>query len=326
MNWRAHDTAQTHFVASSDEPGLRLHVRLRGPEARGVPVLFVHGATYASRLYDLPYPGASWLQATADAGFPAYALDIRGYGKSRSVRMETQSTPYAMAAEVVRDIDDVVAWLLARHGVERLTLVGGSWGSITAALYASTLGRNRVGGLVLYAPIFAERNAGWLALLADPADPAVFNPDHGAYRWVDETGTRARWDAEIPAGQVDAWRDETVFQALVRSSIDDDPLSADRPIPSFRAPNGCFVDLWEAFNGRPLYEPAALQCPLLLIRGSHDPTSTRSDAMRLFDATRTHRRHYVEIGNGSHFASAERRAQDVFRASSAFLLGLSSDP
>ncbi|MGD9862980.1 MAG: alpha/beta hydrolase [Pseudodonghicola sp.] len=317
MSWQDHDTAGSHFLPSTAEPGLRLHLRAHGDAAARPPVLFVHGATYASRLYDIPHPGASWLAATAEAGFAAYALDIRGYGLSRSAAMERAGAPYARATDAIRDIDDAVRWICARHGVAQLRLLGGSWGSITTALYAATIGAARVSRLLLYAPIYAERNTGWLSMLADPADPTRLNPGFGAARLVTEAATRARWDAEIPPGC--DWRDEAVFQAIVQSSLADDPGATDHSPPAFRAPNGTFVDLWEAFSGRPLYDPAAIRCPVLLLRGGADPTSTRSDALRLFDRLGAAEREYVEIANGAHFVSAERRAPQVFRAATAFL-------
>ncbi|MEM8754210.1 MAG: alpha/beta fold hydrolase, partial [Pseudomonadota bacterium] len=281
------------------------------------PALFVHGATYASRLYDIPHPGASWLRATADAGFAAYALDIRGYGLSRSTEMERAAAPYGRATEAIRDIDDAVAWIRARHGVEAVRLVGGSWGSITTALYASTIGADRVDRLVLYAPIFAEVNEGWRSILCDPEDASRVNPCFGAARTVTEAASRARWDAEIPDGA--EWRDEAVFQALVRSSLTDDPRSASHDPPAFRAPNGAFADLWEAFNGRPLYDPRAVARPTLLIRGGADPTSTRTDALALLDRLGASEKQYVEIAEGAHFVSAEKRAPMVFDAVTSFL-------
>lgn len=317
MNWQDHDTAISHFIASSDEAGLSLHIRAHEDAPGRPPVLFVHGATYASRLYDIPHPGASWLRATADAGFAAYALDIRGYGLSHSAELEAATVPYARAPEAIRDIDDAVAWICARHGVARLRLVGGSWGSITTALYTSTIGQARVERLALYAPIFAEVNAGWHAILADPEDPSRLNPLLGPTRLVTEAATRNRWDEEMPEGA--EWRDETVFQALVQSSLADDPQSARHKPQAFRAPNGTLVDLWEAFNARPLYNPAEIKCPTLLIRGGADPTSTRTDALRLFDLLGALDRQYVEIANGAHFVSAERRAPQVFAATTGFL-------
>lgn len=317
MTWRKDDTAISHFVMSTDEASLKLHLRAHADDPRRLPVLMVHGATYASRLYDIPHPSASWLRAASEAGYAAYALDIRGYGLSRSPVMEGAGTPYAPASDAIRDIDDAVTWICERHGVDDLRLIGGSWGSITTALYASTIGRSRVGRLVLYAPIFGERNAGWLDLLTDPERPGSLNPAFGAARLVTESETRARWDAEMPPGA--DWRDETVFQALMQSSLADDPASATHDPPAFRAPNGTFLDLWEAFNGRPLYDPAAIGCPTLLIRGSADPTSTRSDALALFDRLGAADRQYIEIANGAHFVSAERRAPQVFDAVNAFL-------
>ena len=320
MSWQAHDTAASHYVRSTDEPGLNIHVRVRG-DGGGPPVLFVHGATYASRLYDIPHPGASWLEATASAGFTAYALDVRGYGLSRSSVMEEATEPYAPAADAIRDIDDVAHWICARHGTGQVSLVGGSWGSITSALYATTIGRDRVGRLLLSAPIYGERNEAWLRLLGDPNCPDRLSPDWQACRWVDEDGTRARWDDEIPEGLIEARRDEGVFQALVRSSLADDPLSGDQEPAAFRAPNGTFLDLWEAFNERPVYDPRLLACPLLLMRGGEDPTSTRSDALALFDRAASQQRSYVEIANAGHFLSAERNAPQAFAIANGFLAG-----
>lgn len=317
MTWRDHDTATSHVITSSDETELRLHLRAHADDPARAPVLFVHGATYASRLYDIPHPGASWMKATAEAGFAAYGLDIRGYGQSRSAIMDTATEPYARAADAIRDIDDAVRWICARHNVATVRLVGGSWGSITTAIYAAKIGAQRIEKLVLYAPIFAEWNEGWRIVLADPGDPTRFNPRFGATRLVTERATRERWDAEIPHGA--DWRDEEVFQALVQSSLADDPQSSRYAQPAFRAPNGTFLDLWEAFNARPLYDPAKVHCPTLLIRGGADPTSTRSDALQLFDRLGAEEKEYVEIANGAHFVSAERRAHSVFSNVTRFL-------
>jgi pimeloyl-ACP methyl ester carboxylesterase len=72
----------SRFIDSTDLPGLRLHLRGRSDDPARPPVLMVHGATYASPLFDLGVPGRSWLAALAEAGFAAYALDVRGYGRS----------------------------------------------------------------------------------------------------------------------------------------------------------------------------------------------------------------------------------------------------
>lgn len=185
-------------------------------------------------------------------------------------------------------------------------------------LYASTLGSAKVDRLVLYAPVYAARNEGWLKILRSPDDPDAPNPELGACRLVTAADTRTRWDAEMPVGV--SWRDEALFQALVQSSLADDPDAAGQRPPAFRAPNGTLLDLWEAFNDRPVYDAAAIRVPVLLVRGTQDPTSTRADALALSDAlTSANHRSCVEIANGTHFVSAERRAPAVFAAVNGFL-------
>jgi pimeloyl-ACP methyl ester carboxylesterase len=313
MDWRDLDRADSHFIPSSGTPDLRLHLRARG--GQGVPVLFVHGATFSSRLYDIPHVGVNWLQAAVDAGLAPYALDIRGYGRSKPDPFPQDAAPYATGDQAVADIGDAVDWIAARHGGGPVALVGWSWGSITTARYAIGAGKGKVSRLVLYAPIYAERNAEWLQVLADPADPSRITA-FKAWRAVDLPSTRARWDAQLPQGA--DWRAESVLQAVVAASLADDGLADGG---AFRVPNGTFVDLWEAFNARPLYDPAQLTCPVMLVRGAQDPTSTRSDALALFDRLASPQRQYLEIANGTHFINAEAQADQLFTAVHGFLGG-----
>ena len=296
----------SHWIDSTDLPGLRLHLRTRSDDPARPPVLMVHGATYASPLFDIAVPGRSWLAALAEAGFAAYALDIRGYG--RSAMPAAPDAPFARLDEAGRDIGDAMAWVAARHR-RTPALIGGSWGSITTAAWIA--GGGAATALVLYAPIFAARNVGWLDLLGEGGRLR----DWGPARPVTLEATRARWDAEMPP---DAdWREEAVLADLWAQSLAAQGLPADAE--AFHAPNGTFLDLWETMNGRPLYDPGAVRCPTMLIRGGADPTSTRADALALLDRLCAPERRYVEIANGAHFVSAERRAPQVFAASAGFL-------
>lgn len=214
---------------------------------------------------------------------------------------------------MIVDIDDAVRFLCERHRVDRVALVGGSWGSVTTSLYASTIGAARVSRLVLYAPIYAAHNPGWIAELEDKDAPGTLDPRLGASRRVSGDQVRARWDAELPEGA--DWRDDAVLAALVDATLADEGA----PGETFVAPNGTLVDLWECFNDRPLYEPAAIACPTLLVRGGADTTSTRSDALALLDRIGSRDKRYLEIAEGTHFLTAERSARRIFETVAAFL-------
>jgi alpha-beta hydrolase superfamily lysophospholipase len=305
---------QTHALPQPDEPGLTLHLRERRPVgAVASAVLLVHGATFSSALWDIAVPGASFLDALAAAGCAAYALDIRGYGRSVPAQAPPD-VPYARAPAAIRDIDLAVDFIRAREGRATVALLGGSWGTVTCGLYAAGAGAAKLERLVLYAPLYGGHNAEWLAMIADPADPSRPNPALGAFRRVTEAQARARWDSEIPHRDKGLWRDEAVFQALMQES-----LAAAGGGETFPAPNGTLLDLFEVFNGRPLYDAAAVMLPVLLLRGAADPTSTRADALGLFDRLGSAVKRYVEIGHGAHFISAERNAWQVFDEVASFL-------
>ncbi|KAF0677201.1 alpha/beta fold hydrolase [Profundibacterium mesophilum] len=313
--------SESHFVpGAGDAPPLHLAAcgAERGAERGRPPLLMVHGATFSGRMFDIDCDGVNWLAAAADAGFAAYAVDLRGYGRSappdwRRAAFADGAPPACSGAQAIADIGRAADWIAARHGDAALSLIGWSWGTTTAARYAIGPGRDRVRRLALYAPVHAAPNPAWLEMLGEPEDPRqkrAFAP----YRLVTPQDVRARWNEQIPPGA--DWRPEGALEALVQASLDDDPQSGGE---GFRVPNGTFEDLWHCFNGRPLYDPATLRCPVLVVRGRADPTSTRADALGLFDALEGVERQYHEIADSTHFANAEHGAPQLHRAVHAFL-------
>ena len=313
------------LIPSRHVPGLRLFVRELTPstDPGGRPVLFVHGATLASYLWDVDLEGYSWMAATAYSDRPSYGLDIRGYGGSTKppelTVNDATASPCARGEQAVEDIDDAVAFIRETTGHNRVDLVGGSWGSITCGMYASGKGRDKVGRLILYAPIFCTPNQEWIDMIADPENPAEVDPALGACRWVTGDDLRKRWDREIPVPDKREWRPEAAFTAIMEEALHWDPEGAKRTPPAFRAPNGTLVDLFEAFNGRPLYDPAAIKAPTLLIRGDDDATATDEDAKALFSRLGSRVKRYVVVGCGTHFLVAEKNRKRLYSEARSFL-------
>ncbi len=292
-------------------------------EAHKTPVLLLHGATFGAPMFDLPPPAVSMQRDLAARGWRNFALDLRGYGWSTPAATldapPEQNAPYARLADVVEDLAAGVRFAIEQAGSKQVNLVGFSWGTVIAGAFA---GRN--GGvlerLVLYAPVFAEANDAWIDRIADPSDRTRINPSLGAYRWIGLADLRSRWDADIPEGaDVADYRDGAVPDAIMQALAKADPASGTRGELSFRAPTGALADLFEIFNGRPLYDPQRISPPTLIIRGGDDTTSTASDASRLFGRLGARQKRLVTISPGSHFLCVERNARDLFGEIDLFL-------
>jgi pimeloyl-ACP methyl ester carboxylesterase len=293
--------------------GLREAVSAEG-NVWPTPVVLLHGATFGSAMFDIGVPGYSLQTFLAVRGWRNFALDVRGYGRSVCAILDAppgDNEPYARLDDAVEDLAAGLRFALDATGARAANIVSFSWGTVVACVFAARH-PELVENLVLYAPLYGEANDLWIERIADPGDRTRVNPRLGAYRWLGASDIRARWDADIPEGaKVDDYREERVLRAIAKGLAEADPGAKDTPDELFRAPTGALVDLFEIFNGRPLYDPKRISAPTLIIRGQDDTTSTQSDALGLFAALGTPHKRYVAISPGSHFLCAERNAIDL---------------
>ena len=154
------------FMVPGADPGVQLYVRNKRPRdlALYTPenvVLFVHGATYpAETAFDLQLDGMSWMDYIARQGYDVYMVDIRGYGKSsRPAEMDQPADankPIVNTDTAARDYGAAADWVRQRRSLDKLTVLGWSWGTAITALYTSR-NNNKVSRLVLYAPIWLRQ-------------------------------------------------------------------------------------------------------------------------------------------------------------------------
>jgi alpha-beta hydrolase superfamily lysophospholipase len=283
-------------------------------------VLFVHGATVASGLFDIAVPGYSMLEAIANQGWWSFAFDLRGYARSQrpaTMALAPRLCPVVCSGEdALADVHKVIGFVRQHTGAFKISLLGGSWGSVVAARYAQHNSLN-LNSLTLLAPLYGTINQGWLDFLRDVNDPTILNRQLGGYRFTTQADLLSRWDPEIPDAQKSSRRDPRVLQALMQDETAADPTS---PVPSaFRVPNGTLRDLFSVFQGTPLYDPKDIQVPCLLVRGSDDQTSTAKDAQLLLQRLGTKDKQLITIPNAGHFMQAEKQAPTVQAAIARFL-------
>jgi alpha-beta hydrolase superfamily lysophospholipase len=297
-------------------------------DVRLPPMLLLHGATFGARLFDLPRAGYSLMTALASKGRSVYALDIRGFGTSLGgAAMEeppSRNPPFAGVDEAIEDIAAAVDVIVRRQlppypppqagegqGGGALDLVGFSWGAVAAARYAGD-NPEKIVRLALYAPLYAQINATWLAHVAGSQDDGHLAKTLGAYRLVTRDGVIRRWDADLATANPSVYREDGIPELVFETLAALDPRSSSRLPPAFRCPNGPLADIARIGEGQPLYDPAKLTMPTLLVRGDDDTTSTHSAAIRLLDEIASPQKRYCVVAPGSHFLCIERNRAKLY--------------
>jgi pimeloyl-ACP methyl ester carboxylesterase len=309
--------AMEEFMVPATDPGIQLYVRNKHPAgmtsvAGNKVLLFVHGATYpAETAFDLPLNGLSWMDFIAQRGYDVYLVDVRGYSKStRPKEMDEpadRNGPIVSTEVAAKDVGSAVDFIRKRRGVDKINLMGWSWGTSIMGLY-TTQNNDKVNKLVLYAP-------GWLrqgVALTDSGGKL------GAYRTVTREASKARWltgvpEAKkadlIPAGWFDMWADATFAT---------DPKGGGKTL---RAPNGVVQDGRDYWNaGKPLYDPANIRVPTMLAHAEWDADLPSYMLYAYFEKlSNAPYKRYVQIGEGTHTVIMEKNRMQLFDAVQQFL-------
>jgi len=278
-------------------------------------VLFVHGATFPSEsTFDLSLDGLSWMDFIARSGYDVYLVDVRGYGGSTRPAASSdpsgRAAPIATLAEAVDDVDAAVDFIRRRRNVERINLIGWSWGTQIMGRYAATHG-DKVDRLVLYAPLWQRR--------AEPLSTRGVDVK-AAYRLVNVAAVKPRWLAGVAQEKQEQLIARGWFETWVAATLATDPWGSKQTPPVIRAPNGVFADLQTPGEWTPPYDPAAIKAPTLLIKAEWDADTPSYMAQTLFPLlVNALRKQYVEIGEGTHSIMLERNRMHLFRTVQAFL-------
>ena len=337
--WPAAAAAEDRIVSRDEQidsvdPGIRLFVRSKMVEGTKVftddnIVLFVHGATFPSTPdFDLSFKDYSWADWMVRRGYVVYMFDKRNYGFSTREKAMDQpaadNAPVSRSYLVIRDLGAVVDHIRARHHVRKVTLIGWSWGAMTAGYYTS-LHSEKVARLVLYAPLYdypRHTNLGAGSGLQNKRRPSEFSFGMGAYRLATGAANQARWDGEIPVADKTEYREQAVVDAFNAAALATDPTSGTRNPASLRAPNGVLEDSFYQATGRPLWNASSILVPTLVIAGEFDTWSYPEDREGLIaDLVHAPTKKSVLIRNATHFVLFEKQRFEFFQAILEFLRG-----
>ncbi len=286
-----------------------LHETLRGTEATGKVVLFIHGGTVPTVPdYDLDYEDYNWMAYLARAGFDTFTVDHTGYGRSPRPKMDdpcnmnpadqpllipnplsapcAPSYPFTLTTSQ-SDWDEIhtaVEYIKRIRNVEKVHLVGWSAGGPRAGGYAGLHPEN-VDRLMLYAPS-APSNV--------PSTPPAVVPRPGfpmstQTREELETG---RWAAEI--GCPDQ-RDPGILEPLWNTIMAFDDLGS-----QWGTPPGLMRTRTAVSWGWNPSLAVRVTAPLLLVTGQLDGTPP-SVRRATYDLASSANKVFVEVECASHF-------------------------
>ena len=307
------------FMVGSKQAGIELYLRNKHPEdlydiKSDKTVLFIHGASYpAHSSFDFPIDGQSWMDWLAGKGYDVYSLDIRGYGKSTRPP-ELKQTPEANPPVVdttaaVEDVTSAVDFIVSRRNLQKVVLVGWSWGATIAGSFATTT-PDRVERLVLYAPQ-------WLRDTPPPSDADMARVP--AWRSVDPRYAREIWQKGVPEAKRDSMLPKATFSAWMNATLAGD---SEPGVPgTVRAPNGVVLDTMRFWaSGKPRWTPERVSVPALVIQGEWDLEAPPAMGMVVFNhLTHSPFKRYVMVGETTHAALFEANRRQLYQAVREFL-------
>jgi pimeloyl-ACP methyl ester carboxylesterase len=316
------DPREEHFRLQGPRAGMELFLRFlpsAAPRSPRQAVMYVHGATFPSALSVAHrFDGRSWRDALCDAGFDVWALDFYGFGESaRYPEMDqpaAQNPPLCVAHDAATQLATAVRFAAAHQGIDRLSLIAHSWGSMVAGRFAGehpTL----VDRMVLFAPI-ARR----------PARRYESPPVLPAWRVITTEDQWTRFVEDVPPGAtpVLSRRD---FDRWAIDYLASDPASGSREPAGVKVPCGPFSEIIKAWHGDLAYDPSTIRAPVAIIRGEWDGLLPDEDARWLFDAlVQSPSKRDVKIGRATHLMHLEAMRPALWAESIAFLAGQDSCP
>lgn len=289
------------------------------------PVLFIHGATYPTEAaFDLQYKNYSYENYLAKAGFDVYSMDMEGYSKSTrpwpmedpcnltedqqqllipAVLDKTCSPSYNKVLSTSQAewsaLNDVVDWIRARSGNQRVNMVAWSLGGVRAGGYAA-LYPNKVGRMVLFAPAYSSTS---------PDGPPAVQPVGAPFAIQDHDQFLQRWGNEVSCtNQVDPRAQEAMWQ----QSLASDDLASTWGQGFIRRPS-VNITGWNAKSA------AKVTAPTLMITGDLDRTVPSSAVQSLYNDISSRQKVYLQVHCASHFSFDETQYRTLQNATKSWL-------
>lgn len=211
--------------------------------------------------------GYSWMEDLADKGYDTYAMDFRDFGQStRSAEMSkpaTENEPLVRFTDAVKDVDAVIEHIKKNRKVDKVNIVGWSWGTVVAMQYAIDHG-DKLNKLVLYGGMYSFD----LPMLTSSMEssPGVLKKQP-AYQMAEYSMTRHHWAQQMAGKDL---VEPGAMEEVGRTFLAADPTSKDRDPVTIRRAWGPMIDLYNIWSSKPILDATKITAPTLVVRGDGD--------------------------------------------------------
>lgn len=309
---------------------------LKAGSAQRPVVLMIHGATLSTIPdFDLQFENYSWMEFLAKEGYDVFAMDQTGYGLSPRPMMDNPcnttlaeqqlylipktlaqpcaSAPYPYQLTTLYsdwdEIDTIVEYIRALRDVQKVNLIGWSYGGNRAGGY-SAMHPEKVNSMFLVAPgnYWGKERPG-----TPPSPlplPGVPDTILGIYDFHNAWDTQVGCKNQVAPG---------IRDAINWTMLAFDPVGSTWGIDGVRrAPtlNTSATSPWSAFSKD---MAGQVRTPTLVINGDLDNSVLPSRALLFFDDIASPKKIHVHVACASHYLLWETQHEILFRASEEWL-------
>ncbi|WP_186647759.1 alpha/beta fold hydrolase [Fluviispira vulneris] len=277
----------------------------------GIVILLPPLCIPSAEAFDIP--AVSFMDELAKAGLDVFSVDFEGMGKSTYPKeMEIYPPPEGVyplqSKDAIKQLSVIIDYITKLKNVEKVSLIGWSFGSIVAAEYASINHKN-VDKLVLTGAMHSFSLPLFTKPFADKNNQ--FNAKLGAYQNIPWEAIYSHW--KMMMQEKDLVTQDTINSIeKVYRNLD----SKSRVPGSIRRVMGPMKDLFEVWNERPVYEISKIIQPTLVINGDQDLFADKNLFKKL---TGVKFKKEIIIKNATHWIIYENNRKKYIDAIVSFL-------
>jgi alpha-beta hydrolase superfamily lysophospholipase len=285
-----------YWTKKGDVPLWMYRKRIGAPKAGEPPrpvVLFVHGSSVTSRVFDLNVPGHgeySAMNEFARYGFDCWTMDHENYGKSG------RTSGNSDIASGVEDLKAAVEVITRETGQQKFHFVGESSGALRAGAYAMAQ-PERIDRLVFAAFTYKGEGSPTLTKRAEQVD---YYRSHNM-RKRDRDMIRSIATRDKPG---------TSDPAAVEALADAEMQFGDQ------IPTGTYLDMTANL---PVVHPEKVPAPVLLVRGEYDGIATVADLEEFYNRLPNGDRQFIILPGTAHSVVLATNRRLFWHVTRAFL-------